>query len=78
MKSILNYSYKTKKDTLPFYYTDLVKKASNKIDFVKNDLNSKSLVVWGDNLYSLIGTKVSRNELNITKLPYFINKCLDN
>jgi hypothetical protein len=30
-------------------------KALNKTDLIKNDLNCKSLVVWGDNLYSLVG-----------------------
>jgi hypothetical protein len=54
------------------YFLARKEKALNKIDFVKNDLKCKSLVIWGDNLYSLVGIKVSKNELNITKLPYFI------
>jgi hypothetical protein len=42
----------------------------------KNNNHCKSLVIWGDNLYSTVGTKFYQNELNMVKLPYFIKSVI--
>jgi hypothetical protein len=42
----------------------------------KKSACSKDLVVWGTNLYSTVGIKLSQNELNIVKLSYFIKSVI--
>jgi len=41
----------------------------------KKDTN-KSLMLWGTNLHSTVGEKLTRNELNIVRLPYFIKSVI--
>jgi hypothetical protein len=41
----------------------------------KKDTN-KSLILWGTNLHSTVGEKLTQNELNIVKLPYFIKSVI--
>jgi len=36
----------------------------------------KSLILWGTNLHSTVGEKLTRNELNIVKLPYFMKSVI--
>lgn len=37
---------------------------------------NKSLILWGTNLHSTVGEKLTQNELNIMKLPYFIKSVI--
>ena len=41
----------------------------------KKDTN-KSLILWGTNLHSTVGEKLTPNELNIVRLPYFIKSVI--
>ena len=41
----------------------------------KKDTN-KSLILWGTNLHTTVGVKLTQNELNIVKLPYFIKSVI--
>ena len=38
--------------------------------------NNKSLTLWGYNLYSTVGIKLTQNELNMIKLPCFIKSVM--
>jgi hypothetical protein len=42
----------------------------------KNNNDYKFLVIWSTNLYSTVGIKFTRNELNMVKLPYFIKSVI--
>jgi hypothetical protein len=34
------------------------------------------LILWGINLHTTVGVKLTQNELNIVKLPYFIKSVI--